>query len=145
MRIKLVENINWFKDRCTQLVENYDNLEEVYFTPRNREIHYNRHVISDEDGPLKMDYMTIDEYDELADKLSSAEAGKINDRLSQIIGYQTKGGRFVKHDTLSKLTVVYVDDDINGHEAISLYKQPTNKFFRKLNDENSVMAFGNHI
>ena len=128
-----------------RLVETFEDLVEVYFTPRNRERHYNSHVISDADGPFKMTEMTIEEYDQLADDLSSAPASKLNDRSARIIGYITKSGRTVKHDKETLLTVVYVDDDIKGHEAISLYKQPTGKFFRKLNTPGLDMSFGKNL
>ena len=127
-----------------KLLEDF-SIEEVYFTKNNRDKHYDRHVISDEDGPLKMEYITPEEYDMLADELSSATAGKLNDRSARIIGYITKGGRVVKHDKDRQLTVVYVDDDEKGHEAISLYKQPTSKFFFKLNRPDGVMSFGSNL
>lgn len=127
-----------------KLVEDID-LEEVFFSKKNRDIHHYKHVVSDEDGPLKMDYLTPEEYDTLADKLSSADAEKLNNRDAKIIGYITKDGRIVKHDKENNLTVVYVDDDIKGHEVISLYKQPTKKFFIKLNTEGTRMSFGKNI
>ena len=120
-------------------------IDEVYFTKKNLARHHYKHVISDEDGPLKMEYITPEEYDNLADDLSSSCASKINDREANIIGYVTKSGRIVKHDRENKLTIVYVDDDIKGHEAIALYKQPTKKFFDKLNRAGSEMEFGCHI
>ena len=129
MKFKLVEEI----------------IDEVFFTKNNLERHHYKHIISDEDGPWQMEYMTPEEYDNLADKLSSSCASKINDRTAKIIGYVTKSGRIVKHDRENYLTVVYVDDDVKGHEAIALYKQHTKKFFDKLNRPESEMAFGSHI
>lgn len=126
------------------LVEEFD-LEEVYFTHDNLMKHHYRHIISDEDGEWKMEYMSPEEYNQLADDLSSAEAGKLNDRTARIIGYITPDGRIVKHDRETNLTVAYVDDDLHGHEAITLYKQPTGKFFWKLNQPNRVMSFGKNL
>lgn len=120
-------------------------LDEVYFTKDNLDIHHYKHVISDEDGLLKMEYMTPEEYNKLADDLSSSAASKINDREADIIGYVTKNGRTIKHDRRNKITIVYVDDDIRGHEVISLYKQPTKKFFDRLNRAGSETEFGSHI
>lgn len=121
------------------------DLYEVYFTKNNLQRHYNKHVISDEDGYLKMEYMSPEEYDALADKLSNAQASRLNDKEADIIGYITKGGRIIKHDKRNNLTVVYVDDDINGHEAIALYKQRTGKFFDRANKKGSETEFGGHI
>ena len=120
-------------------------LDEVYFTKDNLNRHHYKHVISNEDGPLKMQYMTPEEYDKLADDLSSSHASRINDKNAAIIGYITKNGRIIKHDRRNKLTVVYVDDDVRGHEVISLYKQPTKKFFDRLNRTGSETEFGSHI
>ena len=120
-------------------------LDEVYFTKDNLNRHHYKHVISNEDGPLKMQYMTPEEYNKLADDLSSSHASRINDKNADIIGYITKNGRIIKHDRRNKLTVVYVDDDVRGHEVISLYKQPTKKFFDRLNRTGSETEFGSHI
>ena len=120
-------------------------LEEVFFSPRNRTAHHYKHVVSDEDGVWKMNYLSEEEYDKLADELSTAKASRLNDRNAKIIGYVTKEGRIVKHDKENQLTIVYVDDDVKGHEAISLYRQSTKKFYYKLNNPDSKMAFGKHI
>lgn len=120
-------------------------LDEVYFTKDNLNRHHYKHVISNEDGPLKMQYMTPEAYDKLADDLSSSHASRINDKNADIIGYITKNGRIIKHDRKNKLTVIYVDDDVRGHEAISLYKQSTKKFFDRLNKVGSETEFGSHI
>ena len=122
-----------------------NDLDEVYFTDKNLEIHYNRHIISDRDGKLKLPDMTPEEYNNLADELSSADACKINDKEARIIGYVADNGKTVKYDRLTNCVVAYVDDDIKGHEAVSFYKQPIDKFFRKLNDENSPFHFKSHI
>lgn len=124
---------------------NYSILDEVFFKPKNLDIHYNKHVLSNEDGLLKIQYMSKDAYNNLADRLSTADAKPITDTTANIIGYVTKTDRIVKHNKFNKLTIVYVDDDIRGHEVISLYKQPTEKFFRKLNNDNSVMAYKSDI
>lgn len=128
-----------------KLVEDIEHLDEVYFTSKNLIKHYNKHVVSDEDGSLKMDDMSADEYNNLADKLSSSEASKINDKQANIIGYIAANGKSVKHDRLNNLTVVYVDDDIQGHEAISLYKQPSYKFYRMVNDITRSYHFKSHL
>ena len=122
-----------------------EELDEVYFTDKNLKVHYDRHVVSDIDGDLKLPEMTSDEYNNLADELSSAEASKINDRESRIIGYVADNGKTVKYDKLTNYVVAYVDDDIKGHEAVSFYKQPIAKFFKKLNDETSPFHFKSHI
>lgn len=127
------------------IVEEIENLDEVYFTSKNLLKHYNKHVVSNEDGMLKMDKMTMDDYNQLADTLSSAPAGRINDRSANIIGYVTVNGKSVKHDKKNQLTVIYVDDDIQGHEAISLYKQPLYKFFRMVNDQERPYCFSSHL
>ena len=120
-------------------------IDEVYFTKDNLDRHHYKHVISDEDGPLQMEYMTPEEYNKLADDLSSSVAPQINNKDADIIGYVTKNGRIIKHDRRNKITVVYVDDDIRGHEVISLYKQSTKKFFDRLNRVGSETEFGSHI
>ena len=122
-----------------------EELDEVYFTDKNLKVHYDRHVVSDIDGDLKLPEMTSDEYNNLADELSSAEASKINDREARIIGYVADNGKTVKYDKLTNCVVAYVDDDIKGHEAVSFYKQPISKFFKKLNDETSPFHFKSHI
>ncbi len=81
----------------------------------------------------------------MANQLSSAKASRLNDRSANIIGYVTKNGRIVKYDKRTNLVVAYVDDDVQGHEVIALYKQPINKFFRKVNSDNSTFAFGSHL
>ena len=120
-------------------------IDEVYFTKDNLDRHHYKHVISDEDGPLQMEYMTPEEYNKLADDLSSSVASKINNKEADIIGYVTKNGRTIKHDRRNKITVVYVDDDIRGHEVIALCKQSTKKFFDRLNRVGSETEFGSHI
>ena len=120
-------------------------LEEVYFTDKNLKVHYDRHVVSDDDGKLKLPDMSEAEYNQLADDLSSATASRINDRNARIIGYVAVNGKTVKYDKETNYVVAYVDEDISGHEAISFYKQPISKFFRKLNDENSPYRFKSHI
>lgn len=122
-----------------------DTLDEVYFTDRNLKAHYNKHVASDIDGNLKLPDMTPDEYNNLADELSSADASRINNKEARIIGYVADNGKIVKYDRLTNYVVAYVDDDIKGHEAVSFYKQPINKFFKKLNDESSPYHFKSHI
>ena len=97
------------------------------------------------DGKLKLPNMTPEEYNNLADELSSAKASKINDRNARIIGYVADNGKTVKYDRLTSYVVAYVDDDIKGHEAVSFYKQPIGKFFNKLNDVNSPFHFKSHI
>lgn len=121
------------------------DLDEVYFTDKNLKVHYDKHIVSDEDGNLKLPYMTPDEYNELTDKLSSAEASRINNKEARIIGYVADNGKTVKYDRLTNYMVAYVDDDVRGHEAVSFYKQPIGKFFKKLNDENSPYHFKSHI
>ena len=122
-----------------------EELDEVFFTDKNLKIHYDRHIVSDMDGTLKLPDMTPDEYNNLADELSSAEAGRINNKESRIIGYVAANGKTVKYDRLTNCVVAYVDDDIKGHEAVSFYKQPINKFFKKLNDKKSPFHFKSHI
>lgn len=130
----------------SKLLEKYNYLDEVYFERESDlDRHYNKHVVSDEDGPFKMEYMSKDDYNNLADTLSSAPASRINDRSARIIGYVTERGRFVKYDRDTNLVVAYVDDDVNGHTAISLYKQPISKFYRKLNSDNPDFKFKSHI
>ena len=65
-------------------------IDEVYFTKDNLDRHHYKHVISDEDGPLQMEYMTPEEHNKLADDLSSSVASKINNKDADIIGYVTK-------------------------------------------------------
>lgn len=122
-----------------------EDLDEVYFTDKNLKVHYDRHIISDEDGNLKLPDMTPDEYNNLADELSSADASRINNKEARIIGYIAANGKTVKYDRLTNYVVAYVDDDIKGHEAVSFYKQPIYKFFKKLNDESSPYHFKSHI
>ena len=122
-----------------------DDLDEVYFTDKNLKVHYDKHVSSDKDGDLKLPDMTPDEYNNLADELSSADASKINNKEARIIGYVADNGKIVKYDRLTNYVVAYVDDNVKGHEAVSFYKQPINKFFKKLNDECSPYHFKSHI
>lgn len=134
------------KNYIDVLIENLQDIDEVYFTNKaSLDRHYEKHVISDEDGIYKMKYMDKDEYNELANQLSSAKASRLNDRSADIIGYVTKSGRSVKYDKRTNLVVAYVDDDKQGHEAIALYKQPINKFFRKVNGNDVTFAFGSHL
>ena len=113
-------------------------LDEVFFSKRKRdnglsnlELHYCRHVnpdycdmeLSDIDSTEeRMSMMTIDEYDAIADKLSNSKASKLNDRSADIIGYVTKSGKMVKYQKSTGFVVVYVDDNVKGHEIISLYQ-----------------------
>ena len=124
-------------------------LDEVFFSRRNSkgkplsnlEFHYTKHVdpkyyadkmlgVDTEDQLMPM--MTIDEYDALADKLSSANASDVRDKDADIIGYVTKNGNLVKYQKSTGYLVAYVDDDEKGHEAIALYKQPFEKFKKNL-------------
>ena len=122
-----------------------EDLDEVYFTDKNLKVHYDRHVVSDKDGNLKLPNMTTDEYNKLADELSSKEAGRINNKEARIIGYVADNGKTVKYDRVTNYVVAYVDDDKKGHEAVSFYKQPISKFFKKLNDKSSPYHFKSHI
>ena len=122
-----------------------EDLDEVYFTDKNLKVHYDKHVISDKDGNLKLPNMTTDEYNKLADELSSKEASRINNKEARIIGYVADNGKIVKYDRLTNYVVAYVDDDAKGHEAASFYKQPIYKFFKKLNDKSSPYHFKSHI
>ena len=55
------------------LIESLQDIDEVYFTNKaSLDKHYKKHVLSDEDGVYKMKYMDKDEYNELANQLSSA-------------------------------------------------------------------------
>lgn len=120
-------------------------LTEVYFTDeRNLDYHYNKHVISDEDGDWKMDYVTKDKYNEMADWLSSVKiVGDATDQAykGRFVGYVSHDGRIIIRDNVSNLVVVFVDDDIHGHSSIALYKQHRNKFNRKMNDPNGAFRF----
>ena len=119
-------------NRIDEIMKKYNevlHLSEVLFnSDKNLNYHYNKHVVSDDDGPLKMDYISKEEYNELADKLSSAPAGKLNDKEARIIGYTTKNGKFIKYDKVTHLVIVYASDG-----AISLYKQGTKKFWDTVN------------
>lgn len=124
-------------------------LNEVYFSRKvkppkklsNLEYHYCKHVnpdycpeMTDVDPPsVRMPMMSINEYDFLADRLSNQKASKLNDKNANIIGYTTKSGKCVKYQKSTGYMVAYVDDPINGHEAIALYKQPIKKFFSRVN------------
>lgn len=124
-------------------------LDEVFFSRRNSngkplsnlELHYTKHVdpkyyadkmlgVDTEDQLMPM--MSMDEYDALADKLSSAKASNVRDNDADIIGYVTKNGNRVKYQKSTGYLVAYVDDDEKGHEAIALYKQPFGKFKHRL-------------
>lgn len=121
------------------------SMDEVFFTDKNLKKHYDKHVISDNDGRLKMPMMSSEEYNSLADELSSSPAGRLDDRNSRIIGYIANNGKTVKYDRLTNYMVAYVDDDVKGHEAISFYKQPIKKFFNKVNNEKGPFGFKSHI
>ena len=122
-----------------------EDLDEVYFTDKNLKLHYDKHEISDKDGNIIQPNMTTDEYNKLADELSSKEASRINNKEARIIGYVADNGKIVKYVRLSNYVVAYVDDDAKGHEAVSFYRQPIYKFFKKLNDKSSPYHFKSHI
>ena len=92
-----------------------------------------------------MEEIPIDEYNELANTLSEAPAGHLNDRNATVIGYVTEQGRFIKYDKSNNLVVIYVDDNRLGHETIALYKQPMRKFFNKLNGDDPRFKFKSHL
>lgn len=119
-------------DKIKEILEKYEeskHLWEVLFSSDyNLNKHYNKHVISDEDGQLKMDFMSKDDYNYLADTLSSSHAGKLNNKEATIIGYTTKSGKFIKYDKLNHLLIVYAKDG-----AIALYKQGNKKFWDTVN------------
>ena len=123
-----------------------DYITEVFFTnKKNLDLHYLKHVISDDDEDMKMVYMSKEEYNNLADTLSNAQAYPINVFDANIIGYVSETGRILKYDKETNLLVVYVDDDILGHEVISLYRQPIHKFYRKLKSSNPDFKYSKDI
>ena len=128
---------------------NEDFLTEVYFTDeRNLDYHYNKHVISDEDKNWKMKYMSKEEYNKLADWLSSVKnIGDATDReyRGRFVGYISNNGIIVVRDNISNLVVVFVDDVVHGHSAIALYKQSLNKFLRKMNDPTGNYKYVSNI
>ncbi len=138
------------------ILEKYNelnNLDEVYFVPPSRVgdtfeksnnfiRHYYRHVLSDLDNIYKMDYMSPEEYNELANELSEApyeniKIGKNGELLNKsgIIGYRAKNGKMGKYNLDNNLLVVYAYDG-----AISLYKISLQNFIRKV--LNSEKDFG---
>ena len=135
-QIQIILNKYNFKD---DLVEyHFKNKEELYG-------HYQKHVISDEDGPLKMSYLEPEDYDELAHILSMSKAGNINERDKyDVIGYTTNSGRFVKFNPKSGLCVIYADDSF-GANVISLYRTTVARFFSKVNGSNPNFSFKSHL
>ena len=65
------------------------NIEERFTSISKKEKRYYRHVISNDDGIWKMPYMSVDEYEQLADALAETPASKLNDRSADVIGYIT--------------------------------------------------------
>lgn len=118
------------------------DLDEVFFdNEQNLLNHYNKHVLSGSDGTKQLPNMTKDDYNNLADKLSSSPCGSISDKSAQVVGYETVSGRRIKFDKSSGYVVVYVDDDVRGHTAIALYKQTPKKFFFRANGTDPKYAF----
>lgn len=120
------------------------NIEERFTSVSNKEKHYYRHIISNDDGIWKMPNMSADEYEQLADALAETPASKLNDRSADVIGYITKDGRIVKHQKSTNYTVVYVIES-GENLIISLYRQSLSKFYHKLNTPNIDMTFGKNI
>ena len=56
------------------------NIEERFTSISKKEKRYYRHV---------MPYMSVDEYEQLADALAETPASKLNDRSADVIGYIT--------------------------------------------------------
>ena len=116
-------------------------LDEVYFlNDRVKQQHYVKHVkkFDDkgnqiqaiEDGPLAYEPMSEDEYDELANKCSEADAASLMNINAPIVGFEANNGKLVKYNKRTKDLVTYIDDE-TGNGVISLYKQPIKKFYRK--------------
>lgn len=131
--------INDYSDRFRRLDEimaKYDeamHLNEVLFgNQENLKRHYEKHITDAAiDGEIQMKYMSIDDFNELADIISSAPAGSIiksskPSENKRVIGYVTKSGNFVKYDTVSGLKVIYRPANQGG--AISLYSWYTSTF-----------------
>ena len=118
---------------------------KYFFKCSNLDTHYEKHVISDEDGKWKMPEMTKQEYNNRADKLSSSPAKPLNDTGAKVVGYVTTRRKSVKHDKDTKETVVYVDDKVQGHEAISFYRQSDDKFYRKANEPGGRFEKGSDL
>lgn len=138
-----------------KIFEKYDELkalEEVYFVPtpsdpndrnyQNFIHHYYKHVLDTVDGIYKMDYMSPEDYNELANEMSEApyEDIKLDDEghlLNKhgIIGYTAKNGKMGKYNLDNNLLVIFGPD-----RSLSLYKMNLNKFVNKV--LNSDKSFG---
>jgi hypothetical protein len=132
-----------------------NKLEEVYFVPPTKVAdqfygagnfirHYYKHVLSDEDGIYKLDYLTPKEYNDLADELSTADFEQIktgdNGELlnkSGVIGYKTNNGKMGKYNLDNNLLVVYGPDFL-----VTLYKMPLPKFIRKVLNSDGPYGYG---
>ena len=119
-----------------QILLEYRDLDEVYFAPELLDKHYDKHVVSDEDGIWKMEYMSKEDYDELANYLSEKPAMPVSDISAKTVGYVTVDGTCVKYDKDTKLVVAYTPVFTK-----SLYKQPYHKFIRKMNSDNFKYAY----
>lgn len=147
--LSIIKVSNGASEKISEILSKYNlnnMLLEYYFKSDDElDMHYNKHVLSDEDGPRKMKFITKDDYNELAHVLSTSPAGNLNQRKDfPIIGYKTASGRFIKYDQNSGLCVIYADDS-RGANIISLYKTNDDKFFNKVNGNNPKYKFGGHL
>lgn len=128
-------------------------LETTFANKRNLEKHYKDHVLEigerfNPDNP-KFPHMSMEQYDFLADELSNEKAGLSTDRdpSTHVIGFVLKDGRSVKFRKRSQFyprerfseLVIYVDDELRGHETISYMLGRPGKIFRMLQQYQSEL------
>lgn len=112
--------------------ENY-LLEATFLNKDNLAAHYDSHVLKvgekfDPKNP-KFPHMSIEEYEKRAIELSEMDAGKSDDTnpKTKVVGFMLNDGRCVKFRKRCPFfitdryceVVIYVDDEIHGHEVIT--------------------------
>lgn len=125
--------------------------EATFLNPENLKQHYLSHVMQNKDEKFdpndpKFPPMSMEEYMRRAEELSEEPAGKSDDRVSHVIGFMIRDPKtgkprrckfrkrspFYKHESRSfPEMVIYVEDDILGHEIISYMVARPGKIFRE--------------
>lgn len=85
-------------------------LDEVLFTDRNNLVkHYIKHIplTPEELRGSKFERMTVDEYEEAADKLSETPAGPARSETHDVVGFISKNRRYIKYKKSTKEYIIY--------------------------------------
>lgn len=90
--------------------DNLTKLDEVLFNNKYELAkHFIKHVpLTPEDtNGSKFDHMTVEKYDEAADKLSESPAGPARSEEHDVVGFITRNGRYIKYKKSTQEFVVY--------------------------------------